>query len=93
MGCEQWAVSSGQPERLQDSSRWSQRSKDHRKRETNGRTLKGCKMKTSLSRVEIKPSERSVTAPLQGAKIFYPRFIRWSAPRCDRRLLSLNPAG
>ena len=32
-------------------------------------------------------------APFQGAKSFFPLLFRWSALRCDHRLLSNSPSG
>src|SRR5882672_7337792 len=67
-----------QPERLADSSRWSERSADHRIPIANTSTPgKGV---------------RKTVAPLQGAgHVSLP--LRWSSLRCDLRLLSPSPSG
>src|SRR5947208_3393558 len=74
------SASSRQPEGLQDSSRWSKRSADHRIGQVKRCTLKGC-------------YEISQSCTHSGCELFFSNPFRWSTLRFDHRLLSRSPSG
>jgi len=69
-----------QTEGLRESSRWSERSEDHRYRVIPTRTLKGCQISLRES------------CTLSGCCSCFHDF-RWSSLRSDHRLLSRSPFG